>query len=698
MSITTWEELVAQPNVDWRVIVRINPSKDYAGATWTDAGGGVGYDIYSTPCEEIVVNAVTENGTEIPKKDSLALLDEGYGFFFDFANQTLYLRMIDGGEPDPDGDIIMVYCWKNFSTDPIIINNSPCRPTVKADSLPVLDVSVDDIVEGIYKFNFGSFTLINDGWWDTASCEYLWTNCRVVIYVGGEDLPYNLYRTVFVGRISDFFVTDSVVSISVKDIRVGTFAELPINKYWISNYPNLAEGDEGKVIPLIYGVKENVLPVCIDPTAGSGGKWKLQDGELRAITEVRKVGETTTVLTVSSDYTEDLANGELTLLCGLAEDEYILCDVEGFPTADGSLMIHGADIAYDLLHNYLNFIDDELDLTSFSDTNSIRTTELALCLDTEQSSREILQTIGRSISSFFTPTQDGKLAFVAYTSEIPDDVLVLRDEDFKTWQVAFDNTFLKSGVSIKYDRNPHTQEFKSYDRQNLEVYYKYRIHDTLSIETYIKNESDAVTYATGLLSLVSRPITTVSTNVGGKAFPYYPTKKVLITRERAAGVDGYFDEKVFRIKRIAKDFAVGKVGLVLLDDLQTMGEEYCTVCYNCQICNTQEDVCTSCFTCQNCFVSQATQCYNCVSCEYCNDCQVTYVFCADCYVCQYCYSCQVCNIGVVRCSVCQSCYSCDTCVSNETCTGCDTCDTCQICVSQEKCYVCDVCDTCQVGN
>jgi len=672
MSVDTWEKLVNLPNADFEILIEFNPAVNPDAYTWVKTGG------YTYVYEAVVsfadstppISAVVENGTSLTLKNNVGEVEANAGYYYDASVDKVYVHCVDGGDPGSTTKTMMIYVWIDNATRTRVFNSRQYRPTVKLDSLPLLALSVDDIVEGIYKFNFGSFTLTNDGWWDKASCRYIWKGCRVIIRIGGEELSYIEYKTSFVGRVSDYFVADIAASFSVKDIRVGTFAQLPINKYWKTTYSNMADGDEGKSIPIAYGVCTKCIPTCIDPTAGTGGRWKFADGEVYEITNARKNGVT---LSFPSQYTKDPTLGEITLLCGFdaVSGDTLEVDIKGFKSLGGSYIVKGASIALNMLKRFLRFVDEELDLDSFAATDALRTNELAIYVDTEQSSREILQTIGRSIMAFFTPTQDGKLAFKAYTTDVPLGTLKLRDEDYKSWKVTFDDSFVRQTVKVKYGKDSKEQDFKIVVETNDAVKYKYDTQEDLSVVTYLRLQADAASLALGLKNLVSRPITTVETDFGAKGFPKSPTDKVLITRLRAADLQGKFTNKVFRIKSIEKDFARQKTKIVAMDDLQTLGEGYCSNCYACQLCFSQEQGCSVCYVCQICVNSQGSQCYLCYACEACD-------------ACFACYACQLCDYGEATCTMCMKCVACEVCDSvQEGCTGCDVCVDCMDCVSSE---------------
>ena len=220
----------------------------------------------------------------------------------------------------------------------------------------------------------------------------------------------------------------------------------------------------------------------------------------------------------SGDITEDLTNAEFTLT-GVrynAESDVIKVHAKG-KKVSGSYVTKGADIEKDILKSYLGFLDADLDLDSFTATNAVRAYPLALYLDTEKSSREILQTVGRSTIAFLAPTEDGKLSFEAYEPTVEEGTLELHDPDYyHDWKVTLDHKFVKKKVVLKYDRNPETQEWNQVEEENTDVEAKYGINEILTLETFIKLEADATTACQGIRDMCSKPIKVVDTSFGMK--------------------------------------------------------------------------------------------------------------------------------------------------------------------------------------
>jgi len=583
--VSTWDELVDLANPNVRVLVEANPRAYYAcGATWISEGSST----YSHPCLEVKVNATTDDGVEMTERATIALVKANAGsWYFDKQAQLIYVRCFDDDDLSAPATttVVMVFCWKMFSTDACEFNGIQYMPVVRQDSIPMLDLAVDDLVEGMYRFNFGSFQMNNPGWFDTAAENYLWTNCNVLIKLGGEDLPYSEHLVYFAGRISDYFVSDEEVTFSVKDLRVGTYAQIPIDHYWVSNYPKLAAGWEGRPIPVFYGIKTNIIPTCINTNRPappydegdypSGSVWKIAGRKIKEVTKVtlNLAGLDELVLTETTHYTVDLNNGEFTLLIPLISGDYLEVDAKGIVDGSNNLMEKAGEIAKDILKTYLGYIDDDLDLTSFTTVDTTRPYEICMYLDTDKSSRQVLQTIGRSVIGFFTPVESGKLAFEIYVGGVPAGTMSLSDRDFgDDWKVKLDDFFIRNKVKVQYNQNPKTQEFEIVEKTNYAVLYKYGVRETLNIETYLREASDAGTIAQAIQNLCSTPVKIVETSCGIKAFKLFPTRKVKLTRSRAVDTSGAWTDKLFRVKEIVKDNASERTRLFVADDFQLLGD------------------------------------------------------------------------------------------------------------------------------
>lgn len=574
MSIDTWDKLVALPNPKFRALVEVNPSQEYTpGSDWSSEGSNT----YSHTCSEVEVNIVTDDGVEMVEKASVAEVKAAAGsWYFDLANQTIYVHCFDGDDLSNIATdiVVMVYCWKYWASDNCVLDGKVYKALVAKDSLPAFDSSVDDIVEGFYKLNFSSLRVMNvDRWFDVAAAVYVWFNRVIRVKLGGESLPYSEYGTYFVGRIADYSISDAEIKFSVKDIREATLIDLPKDCYWAADFPpwpdSLPDSSEGLPIQILYGVKNNIVPVLIRGYEGVPCWWQIADRPIKQVREVRVNG-----VPVSGpgpdlwwDYLDEDKN---TISCGNDPGLAITLDADGVMDGGGALITKASDIAKDILKYYLGFLDADLDLPSFANTASLRPAELCIYLDSTVNAREILQTIARSVGAFFVPTAEGKLAFVVYEEDTPSGTLELVDRDyFSDWKVEKDVSYVRSGVRIGYNGDPVTHALKYVELLNPKAAYRYGVQEAvLELETYLKNKTDAEDLAAGVQEMTSGPITVASTSIGVKGFKLFPTQPVILSRTRAVDESGSFDKKVFRLRQVVKDLSLQRTTLTAMDNFQ----------------------------------------------------------------------------------------------------------------------------------
>jgi hypothetical protein len=619
------------------------------------------------------------------------------------------------------------------------------RPYLQSPDLPSLDQSVSDYHRGSVEMNVGSIRFINDGWWYNQVQNYLWHNMDMRILYGAQGSTYDEFGLIYTGQTRNPRVGDSYASLQVVDNRILTYQEIPAEKYWTSNYPNLEDGATGVPIPLIYGTVTDIPPTCIDTTTY---KYKVANHALEDITAVYKDG---TALTITVDYTVDLANGEFTLTADPG-DGFITCDVEGkkCDMEDGTFSENVADIAYDILVNYLGIDKTKIDHESFLDLKAGRTQKHMLYLDVGESAMNTLKILSASALFHLIPSPTGTLKAVRYQVGTDADTPRILDEEWVNFDLIYDSSSVYRKVRIRYNRKPASNRYAVEIEEDDNVKRKYDIDKTFTLTSSLRIQAEAENIATYYMDLMKDPLRKVTGNLPTKLFQMIPSEKMVLNKtrfDRDGNLMNILTEEAYRAMKLSKGFSDGRVRVEAVEDLQSAGETFCEVCYNCQTCYSSQqgitgscstcytcekcdsgqcDSCQTCYycelcdtgecascqncnTCQNCDTGELTGCSQCDTCEKCNvgeceSCQVcdTCQDCdtGECTVCESCDSCQVCNTcDLAQCSSCNTCELCNTC-QNSQCTLCETCDTCETCntCQSSQCSACEVCDTCERCN
>ncbi|OPL13102.1 MAG: hypothetical protein AVO39_11050 [delta proteobacterium MLS_D] len=191
--------------------------------------------------------------------------------------------------------------------------------------------------------------------------DYTWGNRNVFVYVGvGRDIAD--YTIDFHGVIKfpggiGFDRTE--VRIELRDARNKDKVDLPENKYWVTNYPNLEDGAEGTPIPIVYGdwsflVHVPIPVTCIDTTTN---QFKIADHAIQDIVQVYKNDEEV------SHSNEDLDEATFTISSYDPQNDEVTAVVKG--KVSGGLIENPSLVLRDIQLNYIGISTDNIDGDSY---------------------------------------------------------------------------------------------------------------------------------------------------------------------------------------------------------------------------------------------------------------------------------------------------------------------------------------------
>jgi len=603
MAITTFSELITSPRARKVYLAEIVPGVELDSDNWTATGGGAYYQtwyerFFSVPVE---IEKVEENGVELTKKSSIAEVEANAGSWYQEPPQetvwdngatiwdngqtswdswgAVYIHCTDSGSPNEK--TVIAYIRLRFASSPVIFDNHYYFPRLSKEGLPSVSAESQDIFfSGISVGSAGISLLNNDGFFDSILRRYIWINREVKILLGGEELPYSEYKTIFRGKIQGVSYTDRKVSFSLRDIRVDFHKKLPPNEFYTTTYPHMDPGAEGKPIPIIWGEVRNIKPTLIDSTVNYG-KYKVADHALYSVDAVYADGS---ALTENTDYSVDLANGEFTLLTSQSGKE-ITCDVKGRrDDASGSitgtpngLIEKASDVVRDICINYLDVSSADIDSTSFEEARE-RDWPLSIYLSKTESSAEIIRKICQSTIAHFIIGADGKVYFKMWKGEVPAGTPTIKDEEIISFQASSraDEVFYK--VIVYYGDDPENRRATSYSDSEVKIKYGRAI--AKEVQSYLKDTVDANDLAFKLFQLAQKPLTEYEIITKLKPIELAIGDKIKIRRRRAPTATGKLSEDIFRILAISRDIAGMRTRLKVVEDIASLGYEVCS--YQCQ--------------------------------------------------------------------------------------------------------------------
>lgn len=224
-------------------------------------------------------------------------------------------------------------------------------PRLSSASIPNIDTGSRDIFFGGKEIGNGSIELINsEGYLERLIGECEWMNSECIVDIGGkwiegDEVPREDMFRGFTGLIQDLDCDDNMARFEVQDQRAFFHITLPPRYYDDNDFPNMdTKNFQGKPRPIFFGGKENITPARIDyGTSSDYGKYEIADCDrapngIKVITKIYAYIDETAAglkrsdqrieLTSGTDFTEDLANGQFTIISDVGP--YVIDDANSY--------------------------------------------------------------------------------------------------------------------------------------------------------------------------------------------------------------------------------------------------------------------------------------------------------------------------------------------------------------------------------
>ena len=182
-------------------------------------------------------------------------------------------------------------------------------------AFPVFRRSMQEAFNGKTQQSFGDLEIINTGGERDDWLDRSWNGRDVTLRLGDGDWDLSDFRTIMSGTIAEL-TAKSTTTLVLKIRDKGVFLEKEVQETLFGSGPSV-----DKPLPICYGEVLKVAPVLED---GATHKYKVHDG---AISSVDAVYDKGVLLTLTTNYTVDLANGVITLVTQPAG--LITADIKG---------------------------------------------------------------------------------------------------------------------------------------------------------------------------------------------------------------------------------------------------------------------------------------------------------------------------------------------------------------------------------
>ena len=528
---------------------------------------------------------VRENNTDLTERASLAQVDaNASSWYWDESAELLYVRTSSGADPDTF-TAYQAFVTFYFSDTGITLNRTDGNPSTGVyhqpwliGGAPKLTSEVEDLLFGVKLSQTGDVAFSNaHGFWNTLiarNSDYVWKNKKARFYLGGEyngqSLLRSEYQPLVTMLIEDVSADELECRFTLKPLAKRLERQVPVTPFFTSTYPNLGDGVEGTKKWIGYG-RATIRPDLTDTTV-SQGKWTIADAAyqtlfaVHAAYAVHKTTGARTTLTVTVDYTVDLAACTLTVVNATYNfaNYYIEVDVTGKPDGAGSYYKTFGTIVKDLLQTFAGEIAADLDTASFTQADIDAPQELSVWLKNPRSLASILATdelgqpsLERSVMGTVQQTLEGKWTVSIFDPGYDSATVTrLRREDFAKFlpEPKLESVF--STTNVYYDKDHSTGNWPVAQATDARVQYLSETQDFVDIYTFLRSSSDALTLAQRFQFIAGGVSLEVEFEErGAKLAAHRAGQKVLVTYGPAPDATGVFTEKAFELVRLDKNFS-----------------------------------------------------------------------------------------------------------------------------------------------
>lgn len=274
---------------------------------------------------------------------------------------TLTLHYVSGGAVLTEKLYLSNYPYNTGSSDDPA--NTEFVAVLQDQDIPSFLQELSGTLFGLGIPSFGELRIANtDGEFDgKLPPTREWEGGEAMIELTGTkaELAYANRKSIQKGVIG------KILEYSDTLIRVEIFNRLQnLNRKMFPTTTFTAPNGELTPSPVLYGHGQNIRPPLKTAGAG-GGVYKIAG---HALTDITAVYDNAVALTVTTQWTKDLVNGEFTLLVNPTGT--ITCDAKGKATKyPGDYSEQRFDFVFDAIESYGGISSNDIDAASFSQGN-----------------------------------------------------------------------------------------------------------------------------------------------------------------------------------------------------------------------------------------------------------------------------------------------------------------------------------------
>ena len=451
-----------------------------------------------------VLSAIINYITRFNKvNDVLECRNTFYTYFFDFANQQLYINY--GLLYSPRLDVTEYLKQFGFCDENVVYVDD-------FEYLPLLSESIkvssqQDLVNySKLAYATGSVKFLNQGGQlDFINGMSLFSNDAVIYHL--ERTETETYTRDDLEPVAYMLIDDISVSMrdgkmTLQDIRESLNVKVPTDLFTSTDYPDANENLYDKPIPWLFGAHANEVPaICTNENVETGVVNYRVARELQSLGSVYvEIGGTWALVVPVSI---DLVHGEFVLSeangRGTSGDDARDCKVIG---AQGYTVTHAPDVISKLeqLANGIEFTDSNYDLTEWN-AEAATIDPISMYLDEQKNLHDVIKLIqeGSSTRFRFDFTASGlRTIRLNKWDRTPCDY-IKKEEFLENGQIELetDRETIAAYIKINYNKNYKTSKYSTVIDQSKvnEVVKSSRTQHTIEYNTFIETREIAIARA-----------------------------------------------------------------------------------------------------------------------------------------------------------------------------------------------------------
>lgn len=554
-SDTIFEKFVRDTAVKPVFLIEINPKMTLTGFSLTAAQTNT-FE-YSIVDRGIEFDAVWDDATLLAEKTSIATVEANAGSWWcDYHARKLYIHPTGSG--DPSASLIEGGFWLYFTNHQdgdIYFNDHNYLPYFSKDDIPDFSMEIKSLFAGTFSIGSGSIKFSNPydkvagtHYFDKINEKFTWRSRDLVTRLGKETFTYSQFQKIFTGKIDRVACTDLSFTVNLKDMRKDFSQNLILNRYNLTDYPDLEEDFVDEPIGKLWGIKENVVAIPID---WDNKKFKFNDGRSKYVQEVKLNGS---ALTEDTHFYIDLQRSIIIFDRDgqdLSEKDIIEISFWGVPNTADEIIDKGAEIFIDLMIDHFGLSLSDLNLDEIYRCKQLCIRSCSVFIYKDQPYEEIIRQLEQTLLAYSNIDEEGRNGMKAREKKAPSDARYIKDHMIVpgTYREVKDHKDLLKTVKVNFNENSQTQEWDQDSDSDDDVYNKFgKVDREKEIFTYYRSPYYAALAIQDYLNIVNRPKIYFETSciLYGKK----PGDIIKLSRTRAYSLDGMADDLELSILRI----------------------------------------------------------------------------------------------------------------------------------------------------